>query len=141
MKQLLASIFGLFVAANAVAEEKTVQIYMKPEQLTEYCRAFLTTRREGRGTVQEYRDAGICYGFVIGIADTISMLELLGDGTVSNCIPKETNANTLAEIVAKYLDKNPAHRKGDGQGLAVLAISEVFHCQMYPGLTVNPKTR
>jgi len=140
MKQFFAPIFGitfgLLPAVDVGVAEDTVEIYVTAEQLTQYCRAFLTTQRLRRGTVGEYRDAGICYGFVTGVADAI---ELSGVGQTTRCLPKGANANTLAEIVGVFLDKNPTLRNGDGYGLAVRAISEAYHCSMITVVTVVPQ--
>jgi hypothetical protein len=110
---------------------KIITLYVNGEQLTEYCRSFLRTRREGRGTPTEYNDAGHCYGFITGVYDTLSNENLFLKSNVlgfSICIPTNANAKTLAEIVGKFLDDNPKLRVLGGYSLVLRAWAKSFPC-------------
>jgi hypothetical protein len=100
-------------------------IYMDGENLTQECRSFMITR-SGRGTSQQVQQAARCYGYVTGVFDTLAELE--GRVVVPFCIPEGTNANALTEIVATFLDKNPARRNHSGADLVSEAWSESFPC-------------
>jgi Rap1a immunity proteins len=47
------------------------------------------------------------------------------------CIPEGTNASDLTEIVAKFLDENPAKRNHSGADLVGNAWIKSFPCQSH----------
>lgn len=119
---------GLALAPVPVRAE-TVQTYVVGDTLTRVCRAFLNARRAGTGLPP---DGALCYAYVVGIADTLS---IEGDRvTVSqylpqSCVPGGMNGNDLAEIVANFLDQKPELRTLGGYFLVRRAFAEKFPCR------------
>jgi Rap1a immunity proteins len=128
MRAISAFMFAALACSPVWAEgpvQPRVGIYMDGENLTQECRSFMITR-SGRGTSQQVQQAARCYGYVTGVFDTLAELE--GRVVVPFCIPEGTNANALTEIVATFLDKNPARRNHSGADLVSEAWSESFPC-------------
>lgn len=65
-------------------------------------------------------DAGICFGYVIGISDGI-------DRKVA-CIPDGVTARQVMSIVKKYLKENPEVHHFKAQYLIGLALMKAFPC-------------
>src|SRR5262245_1489383 len=104
--------------------------HMTGEELTKYCLAFRQFKQQaGRATSQERHDAALCIGYVEGILDS----ESLGGGSPSHfpaaCPPNDANSNTLAEVVAIFLDQNPALRHHTGYHLVKLALEHSYPCK------------
>ena len=75
-------------------------------------------QRRGRRALsaQEGLDSAECYAFVSGVHDSEANRNWEPTKSLSAtvCIPPGTNGFSLAEIVANYLDKNPAMRDLSG---------------------------
>jgi len=128
-KKLLVLVLMLFelISKPVCAEDsppRTITIYTNGEQLTAYCRSFLITQRQRQGTTQQYADAANCYGYVTGVFDTLSEVNMLGQ----ICVPAGSNANSLSEVVAKFLDENPERRNQSGAELVMEAWLKSFPC-------------
>ena len=65
-------------------------------------------------------DDGFCYGYVIGVFDTIQG-ELI-------CAPDGVTINQVESIVKKYLKENPAKLHLTARSLATGALIEAFPC-------------
>jgi hypothetical protein len=119
---------GICQTSNA---DRDVGIYMTGEELTSHCRAFLLRIKQGnRATAQQASDSGLCYGFTVGVLDSISLEGLVVSpaGAPRMCLPKGFNGNTAAEIVGKFLDAHPEQRALAGYGLVRGALAEAFPC-------------
>ena len=141
----LSAILGLFVfgisePVNAENPETGATIFMTGERLTEYCRAFMLTRRQGdKGTPQQVGDAALCLAYVEGIMDAVTSENLHIERSKSNespipiCLPTQITGNTLTEVVARFLDQNPALRTFGGATLVIRALELSFPCpQQHP---------
>ena len=120
-----------FAQENA-PKNSTVNIYMGGQMLTRYCQAFLDLRkRDGRVVdSQQGIDAGTCLGFVEGAHDAESMK--MGSTTQNGsqiCMPANVDANKLAEVVAIFLEQNPALRNLAGYTLVMLAFANSYPCK------------
>src|SRR3974377_1939718 len=93
---------------------ETVITYQSGEQLINRCRAYLRFRRQDPVTQEEMQqvlyDSGLCSGYVMGVVD---LVRAEGEQTFKTnkiapiCLPKDIPGDTVTEIVAKYLDRNP----------------------------------
>jgi hypothetical protein len=134
MRAFFALIISAVISSPVLAEdraEETVNVYVTGRSLTEACRSFVLVKRQlNRGTTEQIADAERCYGYVTGVFDLAEELTHL---TMINwhapyCIPKGTNANDLVEVVAKFLDENPAERNHSGADLVEGAWAASFPC-------------
>src|SRR5262249_45000203 len=116
------------VRAENPAKEN-LGVYVVGNQLTQDCRSFLNATRTGRVTWEQQAEASRCYGYVTGVFDLGSELVAVGKITLPFCIPKGSNANDLVEVVAKFLDENPAQEDRSGDDLVWAAWKESFPCQ------------
>jgi len=66
-------------------------------------------------------DAGIAYGYVIGVSDAL-------DGAII-CLPSNVNQGQITDIVYNYLKDNPQIRQKDGSYLVALALKQFFPCK------------
>jgi hypothetical protein len=134
-KYLMAAIIFVVFLTNWAAraeddDERTVaaNVYMTGEHLTQHCRTFREVRRRGGyATAQEYHDAALCYGFVVGMADNAIINGLFKRTAI--CLPAKINANDLAEVVAIFLDEHPERRRFSGYAVVVEAFAHSFPCQ------------
>jgi hypothetical protein len=132
------------ICAQETPAGKVVWGYQSGETLTDLCRASLqmseiigkTLDQAGR-TFQEiqqiYFDAGLCEGYVLGVVD---LIESQGGQTFKTnsvgpiCLPlPNISRNTLIEVVARYVDQNPAVRHFGGAGLVMMALANAFPCK------------
>ena len=123
-------IAALFIVPTYTKADDMVGIYMTGEQLTHDCRAFLEFRRQGgRASAQQGFDSAMCLAFVEGVHDA----EILGVSpsqlAPAACVPRGSNANSLAEIVANFADQNPALRGSAGYVLVKRALAQSFPCR------------
>ena len=109
----------------------TVITYQSGEQLTNRCRAYLRFRRHDPVTQEEEQqvlyDSGVCLGYVMGVVDLVRAEHEQAFKTnkvAPICLPQDTIAETLTDMVARYLDQYPApfiHLPGGEVVIAVLA--------------------
>jgi Rap1a immunity proteins len=126
-----AFMFAALVSSPVWGEgtgQQTVSIYVSGTKLTQWCRSFMITHPLGRGTNEQVQEAAWCYGYVTGVFDLVAELTVQGRITPPFCIPKGTDSDDLTEIVATFLDKNPARRNHSGADLVGTAWSESFPC-------------
>lgn len=113
---------------------EVIPIYVTGEQLTRYCRSFLSmVRQENRAAgPQQAHDAGICRGLVEGILDAITLESLQTskaiDALARVCLPRQLGSGAASEIVANYLEQHPEQRTQAGYVLVRRALSGSFPC-------------
>jgi hypothetical protein len=116
----------------AQVPESQIQIYLTGTQITEKCRSYLSLARNGMatGSPQQAYDAGACWAFVVGVADSIEHegLALSPAGAADVCLPRGINASILVEMVARYADAHPAARSMSGYGLTRAALHQTYAC-------------
>lgn len=139
----VASVFALLCVCITIVTSASVNAGDKPaghgvfahqtsEELTSHCRAFMQWRRTGLATVQESHDAGLCYGFVMGVVDAFyfqgePIFRTFLGGSI--CLPEKTNARSLTEIVARFVDQNPELRHLAPVELVLRALAHSYPCQ------------
>lgn len=127
---LIAAILFGSVASGAQAQGQA-GVYTGGEDLTFFCRAFMSMRQKGGGTTdaQEGVSSGMCYSYVIGVQDTMAFRGFDGDQQPPFCIEQGTNGNSVVEVVAQWLDKHPAQRNKAAIFLVRQALAEGFPCK------------
>jgi hypothetical protein len=133
MRAIFPLIISAVISSPVLAEDRaqrTVSVYMPGNDLTHDCRSFMVWKRTGSATTQQLHEAGLCYGYVTGVFDSVEELTNMRtvDLTAPFCLPKDANANDLTEIVAKFLDENPAKRNHSGFDLVSGAWAASFPC-------------
>jgi hypothetical protein len=106
-------------------------VYKTGDTLAQNCRNFLQYRRQGSyETAQDGYDGALCYGFVVGVLDTVSWerLSKISDQNFQFCLPTNTNAGSLTEVVATFLDENAALRSRPAYVLVMQALVHSFPC-------------
>lgn len=130
LKIILVAVFtAMTVSQLAIAQSRgPMSLFMTGEDLTRHCRGFLSLIREGKtSSPQVAIDSGQCMGFVIGVTDAIQVSGF-GDDFPTYCPPRGVNSNALVEIVARYVDENPAERTSVGYVLVREALSKSLPC-------------
>jgi hypothetical protein len=74
---------------------------------------------------------GFCFGSIIGVAELVSALNILGliEGRQSACVPANAANGQIVDVVKNYLRDNPAQRHMMASGLIVAALIQAFPCQ------------
>lgn len=132
MRRVIASVALALLMVGGKAEAQAVSVYMSGEALTSACRGYLnTTRNSNQGSLQDVHDSGLCYGYVVGIYDTVQF----ENSQVSRakavpeiCIPGGVNAKSITEVVANYLNAHPESRHKTGYFLVRTAIAAAWPC-------------
>jgi len=115
----------------------TVITYQSGEQLINRCRAYLRFKRQDLVRQEEIQqvlyDSGLCSGYVMGVVD---LVRAEGEQTFKTnkiapiCLPEGIPGDTVTEIVAKYLDRNPdpfTHLSG-GE-VVIVALAKTSPCK------------
>jgi hypothetical protein len=68
-------------------------------------------------------------GFVMGVYDTFSDLQLLGRLKPAICVPRGVTIKQLADITLKHLQDNPAQRHTSASALTWVALRQAFPCK------------
>jgi hypothetical protein len=74
-------------------------------------------------------DAGICFGYVIGVSDSINVWA--GSDSINGkvaCIPDGVTVRQVMSIFKKYLKENPEEHHLRAQYLIGLALMKAFPC-------------
>ena len=122
------------VANSAFADDRGDDIrvvYKTGETLAQNCSNFLHYRRQGSyETAQDGYDGALCYGFVVGVLDTVSWEKLskTNDQHFQFCLPPNTNASSLTEVVATFLEEYPTLRTRPAYSLVMQAFVHSFPC-------------
>ncbi len=112
------------------AQAQTYSYFIDGTGLTKYCRSYLAQKANGdrQGSVQSAYDAGFCQGVVYSALDARAFLPE-GQAPVMNfCLPDQINANDAVEVVARFLDTNPALRSQPAYILVRRALAEAYPC-------------
>ena len=115
----------------------TVITYQSGEQLTNRCRAYLRFRRHDPVTQEEEQqvlyDSGVCLGYVMGVVDLVRAEHEQAFKTnkvAPICLPEGTIGVTLTDIVARYLDQNPApFTHLSGGEVVIMALAKTSPCK------------
>lgn len=73
-------------------------------------------------------DRGFCIGYAAGVADMLTIQELVGERPKRLCVPVEVTGGQLSDVVVKGLRDDPASRNQTASGLAAISIIEAFPC-------------
>ena len=115
------------------APAETVITYQSGEQLIKRCRAYMRFRRQDPVTQEEIHDSGVCLGYVMGVVDLVRAEheEAFKTNKVAPiCLPEGTIGVTLTDIVARYLDQNPAPFSHlSGGEVVILALANTLPCK------------
>jgi hypothetical protein len=108
-----------------------IAVYNSGEALTNHCRSYMTlVRNQMRGTNQIGLDAGQCYGFVVGVLDTMTFEGVRSFPSLPRfCLPRELNANAATEVVANYADQNPQVRGETAYQIIRRALAAAYPCR------------
>lgn len=127
-------VLGFFKPADAKSPAVPNWTFMTGELLTKVCRTFMQVQRQGgNGTPEQLPELAACEYFVVGVFDTVeAYLKTSGSdaGPLLFCVPHGAhNDRALVEVVATFLDQNPAYRNNNGVSLVISALSRSFPCQ------------
>lgn len=132
-KILFGAVLILFSIYHPVCAEPpaSVTAYYDGEVLTKLCRSFMRLRPETvpritKEMVVDYYDGGKCQGYVMGVFDSASREGLFAIYAI--CAPNNLSEVSLAEVVARFLDQNPALRNQAGYELVMMALARSFPC-------------
>jgi Rap1a immunity proteins len=134
MRKIFFAVVILFSIYQPVRAEPPAgdRYYFDGETLTELCRSFMrsekpaTVPRITKEILVDYRDGGKCQGYVAGIYDSASLEGLFVSKAI--CAPINLNLNSPTEVVAIFLDQNPALRNQSGYELVMQAFARSFPC-------------
>ncbi len=70
---------------------------------------------------------GICFGFIIGAADSFNCKQPILDGFRWHS-PKGAKAGQIEKVVVKYLNEHPEKLHLSASSLVAAALSEAFPC-------------
>ena len=71
--------------------------------------------------------AGLCMGFVTGIADAMGIAAILGGRRA--CIPLAATEGQALDVVKRFLEQHPAEPQEEAVSLVAQALSEAFPCK------------
>ena len=71
--------------------------------------------------------AGLCMGFVTGIADAMGIAAFLGGRRA--CIPLAATEGQALDVVKRFLEQHPAEPQEEAVSLVAQALSEAFPCK------------
>ena len=116
---------------------ETVITYQSGEQLINRCRAYLRFRRQDPVTQEEIQqvlhDSALCLGYVMGVVDLVRAEHEQAFKTnkvAPICLPEGTIGVTLTDIVARYLDQNPApFTHLSGGEVVIVALAKTSPCK------------
>lgn len=76
----------------------------------------------------ERLNAGVCYGFVLGVRQTLMMWQQFGPD-LDLCIPANVSLKQLVQVFVKYMEDNPEKLQYSASVLLVTAASEEWPCE------------
>ncbi len=133
----LAAVLALVMSASITRAtspnpQDKIAIYYTGEALTKDCRSHMTlVRNQMYGTSQVTYDAGRCYGFVVGVLDTLAFEGVLQSSQFlpKLCLPRQLSGNAATEVVANYADQNPQARVTSAYAMVRWALSAAYPCR------------
>ena len=72
--------------------------------------------------------AAACKAFVMGVTDTIAVLQSGEDGGPTICVPANATQEQLTDVVRNYMTNHAESRHLPAAGLSVVAIGQAFPC-------------
>lgn len=101
---------GMMVAPKAKAD------FYSGNRLLEICQSREASFREG-----------MCWGFVIGVADAMSGRDAAVGGWRA-CLPTPVTVAQVTDIAKRYLQRYPERRHYPAANLVAAALAEAFPC-------------
>ncbi|MDO9332383.1 MAG: Rap1a/Tai family immunity protein [Pseudomonas sp.] len=122
MAVALAGVLGSGAVSTANARFDGNELLMQ-------CRNFVTLVDGGTARTDVHFDAGVCGGFVQGVANTVYFYsdELKKD--LKFCIPDSAPAIQLVRVVVKYLKDNPKNLNLDRMTLVWRSFMDAYPCK------------
>jgi hypothetical protein len=120
MKKLSVLVFAFLMLAQAEAQVIT------GDDLHDYSLAYL------KGETSEYPEAvkaGKYMGYITGLRECLSLSRRACRQTPLMCSQEEITQKQAFDVVAKYLEKNPAKRLEPAMLLVSNALQEAFPCE------------
>ncbi len=115
MKRLLGIlVVGFSLAASPVA----AWTFMNGNQLFENCTAI------------QLDEIGVCYGYIEGVADSISGVQATGGSYrgVKICTPTTITSQQAVDVTLNWLKSNPRHRHYAASDLVAQALAKAWPC-------------
>jgi hypothetical protein len=84
--------------------------------------------REGNNLLQDCSQGNIlfCYGYIDAITDVLRSEPVNG---IVACVPSDSTANQLKDVVVQFLLLNPSVRHSSAFSLVAYTTSEAFPCR------------
>lgn len=79
-------------------------------------------------TYDDAFDVGLCYGFIFGARDVISIWRESGS-ELNTCIPSKATNGQLIRVFVKFLEDHPERLHERATDLFVVAAEEAFPCK------------
>ncbi len=136
MRIILIFIITLFAGpalSQSTPYSGKIAISISGEELTKYCRSYMTLQRAGGKTnsPQTAYEAGLCFAFIIGIREATQWADDKASHYDTNmgpfCVGYATSSSVV-EAVAVWLDAHPEQRAAAGYVLTRRALTAKFPC-------------
>ena len=122
MKKLSVLVFAFLMLAQAQAQAQVIT----GDDLHDYSLAYL------KGETSEYPEpvkAGKYMGYITGLRECLSLSRRASRQTPLMCSQEEITQTQAFDVVAKYLENNPAKRLEPAMLLVSNALQEAFPCE------------
>lgn len=141
MKHIARLSLSFIIAASAtgaIFAAEQPHYYYTGKDLHEVCKAFRNwALTPGTVSGADIYKSAICVGYVLGVVDTGGFKPPADPARTVFCIGKGVKSDTLAKVVADYIDTQPIAKSPffDGPLVVTQALSEAWPCppsERYP---------
>jgi len=99
-------------------------------ELLEDCIANEKSVEERENFKGSFYSAGICFGTVNGIMETVAIMSLTSTSIgIKACIPAEVTTGQAVRVTIKFLRDNPSELHESGVILTMLALAKAYPCK------------